>query len=246
MLSQSRGKIFLADERGYSEMEWYRSYNTFNFGNFFNPHKTAFESLYVWNDDTLAGGKRIRMDVEEQSDILLIPVVGTIAFKDQTGHTGFVEAGQVQLLTLPAGAYFEIANPYEEDLINFLHIWIRRHEQEVEISEFGCSISDFHSFHFNLETNKNRLIDILNPLAIVPQALPYKALIGKFDGRAEAIYKKANECNALFAFAIQGELEVQYRLLHARDGLALWDIDEIEMEALSNDAIILILEIPRV
>jgi len=38
---------------------------------------------------------------------------------------------------------------------------------------------------------------------------------------------------------------VQHRLLHARDGLVLWDAKEIEMEALSNDAIILLLEIPR-
>ena len=32
-------------------------------------------------------------------------------------------------------------------------------------------------------------------------------------------------------------------LLHARDALALWETDEIEMEALSNDAIILLMEL---
>jgi len=36
--------------------------------------------------------------------------------------------------------------------------------------------------------------------------------------------------------------EAEGRLLHERDGLALWDTVEIEMEALSNDAIILLIE----
>jgi len=37
-------------------------------------------------------------------------------------------------------------------------------------------------------------------------------------------------------------LPVEGRLLHERDGLPLLDTSEIEMEALSNDAIILVIE----
>jgi hypothetical protein len=39
-------------------------------------------------------------------------------------------------------------------------------------------------------------------------------------------------------------MEVQYRLLQAGDGLALWNLAEIEMEALSKEAIILVMEVP--
>ena len=42
---------------------------------------------------------------------------------------------------------------------------------------------------------------------------------------------------------IKGAREMQ-DFIAARDGLALWDTDEAEMEALSNDAIILLLELP--
>ncbi|MBP6024431.1 hypothetical protein [Ferruginibacter sp.] len=34
------------------------------------------------------------------------------------------------------------------------------------------------------------------------------------------------------------------RLLHAKDGLAIWNTGEIDFEALSNNAILLLLEIP--
>lgn len=50
--------------------------------------------------------------------------------------------------------------------------------------------------------------------------------------------------NSLFVFVIQGVFEVQGRLLHARDGLGLWDEEnEVELEALSNDAIVLLTEL---
>jgi len=44
-------------------------------------------------------------------------------------------------------------------------------------------------------------------------------------------------------FVLEGAFEAEGRLLHSRDGLALWDTNEIEIEALSNDAIILLIEI---
>ena len=46
-----------------------------------------------------------------------------------------------------------------------------------------------------------------------------------------------------FVFVIEGAFEVQGTLLHERDGLALWKTEEVEMEALSNEAIILVIEL---
>jgi quercetin 2,3-dioxygenase len=46
----------------------------------------------------------------------------------------------------------------------------------------------------------------------------------------------------LFAgFVLQGAFEAEGRLLHERGGLALWDAGEIEIEALSNNAILLLI-----
>jgi len=70
--------------------------------------------------------------------------------------------------------------------------------------------------------------------------------MGQFDCRAEATLLVSKPGNALFAYAIEDEFEVQYRLMHARDGLVLWDLDETGLEALSNNAIIMLIEIaPR-
>ncbi|THU39174.1 pirin [Niastella caeni] len=230
MIQQNKGKIFLADERGHNEIEWFRSYNMFNFGQFRNEHKTPFGPLYVLNDDTLAGGQKISMTVEADSEVLLVPLVGAIAYSDNHGNSTVIEAGECQVYATPKDSVIQISNPYESELVNFLQIWFYRSSGEPgNIPQ---------AIPFDIINNKNQLV----PIPATDTQFNYS--IGKFAGREEAIYKLSNPDNGVFVFVIEGAFEVQYRLLHARDGLALWEADEIEMEALSNDAIILVMEVP--
>ncbi|SFW83173.1 pirin family protein [Chitinophaga sancti] len=224
MIPQSKGKIYLSDERGYNEMPWFRTYNTFNFGRYFNEHKQAFGALYVLNEDVLAGGKGFRMEVETAADILLLPIVGAITFTTDAGYNGLLEAGQVQVLHLTPGNTFEIHNPYENELVKFLQLWIK-----TPISN-SASLSTFDLNH------KDLLIPLINTDT-------YTLSIGKFNGRAATTYTLKDKGKGVFVFNIEGAFEVQYRLLHNGDGLGLWELDEVELEALSNDAIILLLEV---
>ncbi|WP_184545513.1 pirin family protein [Mucilaginibacter sp. FT3.2] len=224
MIQQSKGKMFLADERGLNQLDWYRSYNTFNFGNYQHVHKQPVGDLYVLNDDTLAGGKSISMSVDEHSSIILIPVVGAIECMDDLGNITMTEPGHIQLLDMPAGSMFQLNNTYDEELVNFLQLWIKTDSTGHQVS------------HFDLFKDKNQLINFFG----LPNATGY---IGMFDGRADAVLQVSDSENHLFAFVIDGEFEVQNRLLHARDALVLWDMHEVEMEALCNNAIIMLIEI---
>lgn len=230
MVQQNKGKIFLAEERGHHEIDWFRSFNTFNFGQYQQEHKFPFGPLYVLNDDTLAGGKSISMTVEADSVIVLIPVVGTIAYTDSAGHANYVSAGECQLYTTPKNTTIQIGNPYHDELVNFLQLWFHASGNEKDTAPQVTL--------FDIVNNANQLVSM-------PVTHPqYKFTIGKYHGREESVYKLSQPQNGLFAFVIQGAFEVQYRLLHPRDGLALWEASEIELEALSNEAIILVMEIP--
>jgi hypothetical protein len=46
-----------------------------------------------------------------------------------------------------------------------------------------------------------------------------------------------------FAFVVAGAFEVEGRLLHQNDGLALWNTSVIELEALSENVVILVVEV---
>jgi quercetin 2,3-dioxygenase len=229
MVQQNKGKIFLAEERGHNEVEWFRSYHTFNFGQYQREHKTPFGPLYVLNDDTLAGGKSITMTIEADSEIVLIPVVGAITYKDSLGNTNIIEAGECQVITVPKDTTIQIGNPYDNELVNFLQLWFYKPCEELNTPQL---------VPFDIINYKNRLVPI--PVGNTP----FKYGIGKYAGREESVYQLSNARNGLFAFVIQGAFEVQYRLLHPRDGLALWEADAVEWEALSNEAIILVIEMP--
>ena len=221
--------MFLAGERGHTEAGWFRSYNTFNFGNYRHEHKTPFGGLFVLNDDTLAGGKHLNLLVEEDALIVLIPTVGAVIYSDSLGNESLLEAGQVQVLATPAGTSFLVGNAYEEELINFIQLWIRH-----PASANGVPILS----GIDLNSHRNQLVEIATGSA------GHTCFIGKFTGREEAIHKMARNSNGLFVFVLEGAFEVQNRLLETRDGLALWNLNEAELEALSNDAIILLIEIP--
>jgi quercetin 2,3-dioxygenase len=230
MIHSTKGKMFLADERGQNETKGFRSFNTFNFGKYNNEHKHAFGDIYVVNDDTLDGGRSLRMMIEEESYIILLPVVGAIAYKDTAGNENIIAAGQVQILACNKGVAMEIRNPFKEELVNFLQIWIKADKQPAG------KTSLLSSFDVN---------EFLNCLVKIPPhgpVLPFTISIGKFKGRGETTYQMKNKNSGVFIFVIEGAFEVDGRLLHARDGLGLWQLSEAEFEALSNDAIVLVVE----
>jgi quercetin 2,3-dioxygenase len=231
-MDNSAAKIFLEDQRGLSEIEGFRSYHLFNFGDYQHEHKNPFGNLYLLNDDTLAAGKSITMTVETNSHCIFLPIVGAVAYKDSLGNDQLIQTGEVFICQIPALTNYKLFNPYESELINFLQIWIKAD------ANLSSNFSELIAFSFNEQASE--LINISSK-AIVEQT-PFQLSIGKLAGRADKNYHLKNTQQALFVFAIEGAFEVQGRLMHPRDGLALWNIQEIDLEALSNDAIILLLE----
>ena len=224
---EQEAKIFLSEERGVTNLDWFRSYNTFNFGNYQNEYKTAVNRLYMLNDDTLAGGKNLNMSVASDSLLILLPVVGAVSYSDTTGNSCLAEAGCLQVIALPAGSSYTISNPYTEDLVNFLQFSIQL------IDKVPRTV--LQNFLFEIDEHKNMFIS-----SALEAGVSFH--IAKLDGREKATVQFSQNATAVFAFVIEGAFEIEERLLQARDGLALWNSKQAEMEALSNNAIIFLLE----
>jgi redox-sensitive bicupin YhaK (pirin superfamily) len=235
MLQQTPGKIFLADERGLAESDRFRRYSTFSFGPWAHPHKGPFGRLYGVNEETLAGGHALDFTVVEASHVVIVPITGAVALAGFGQSETTVGVEEASVLTLPAGSTLRVRNPYGTELVSFLHLWLLADAPEYNNNEQRSS--------FNSETIQNQLVRLL-PAA--GNSLPVTVSLGRFAGRQEAVYQLENLSNSVFVFALAGAFEVESRLLHEKDGLALWDISEIELEALSNDALVLVLELaPR-
>lgn len=233
MLDRSEGKIYLASQRACAETDSFRSFNTFlpveasqAAGN------ESFGPLYLWSDDTLAGGASLAFTTSHAAELLLLPVVGAARYHDDRGTDCLVVAGEIQRLFVAKGTRLEIGNPFENELVNIIQVWLKVQPHTLPVVEC-CP--------FDIDNSRNRLVGLFSVGGTYRAC--WRASIGKFSGRSDCSYA-IGERNGVFAFVLQGAFEVQYRLLEARDGLAIWNTKQIELEALSEEAIIFILEIP--
>lgn len=235
MNTQTEAQIYLADQRGRSKTDFFRSYHTFNFGQYVAEGRTPFGPLHLLNDDTLRAGASLTMRVEQPMEVLLLPVSGGLEYKSDWATGGFVEPGQAQLLSLPAGMTYSVSNPYETESINFIQLWLTTPSAEASPA--------IRQTNFDL-TTKNTLLPLFGRAD--GETVGF---IGQYAGRQDDTYSVTLVANGpakgIFVFVLQGAFEVANRLLHEKDSLALQyrQDDVLEFEALSNDAIVLLIEL---
>ncbi len=226
MLPQSPSQIYKAQWRGCEENEHYRCLATLNYGLYHDESRKSFGRLVTINDETLAPQQSQTFTTQSNENIILIPLAGTLDYSDQLGNKNYLKTEEIQILKVVESTLFEVSNPYEKELINYLQIRFNSNSDVV------C----FEKQPFDL-TQKNELYTLL-------ENEDYKICIGLFTGRSEGVYTLKDKSRGVFAFIINGAFEFENRLLESRDALAIWDISEIEFEALSENALLLLIETP--
>jgi len=220
MIAQTQATIYLAEKRPREQHEdCYRAYNSFG----------QHEQVLV-KDVTLAGSKTTYAESKNGGLLILLPVAGKLAYADKQGKRGSVEAGEVVVYDLKAGQALTILNPFEEALIRDLEIWCFSGGAQATPNGEVVSLA--------IDTKRNRLLALLRAKM---QTSGFRAYVGKFDGRQEGRLLVRPE-NKVFAYVIDGVCEVQNRLLQSGDGLQLTGVDEVEFEALSQEAIVVLME----
>jgi hypothetical protein len=216
---QNPSQIFKSEIRGTIENETYKCLSIFNYLNYNEQSRKPFGNLTVFNDETLGAQKSINYSLDENQIIVLIPLVGAIELNIEH-TTDFIDVNQIRIFSLEKGESFSILNPYENDLVNFLQIRF----------SFGNIISNTVSFDLEI---KNEILNLINNDN-------FGISIGIFNARNEGNYLIKQE--GLFAFVLNGAFEFQNRLIENRDGLSISNISEVEFEALSENAMLLIID----
>ncbi|MBO0321850.1 hypothetical protein J0X14_06045 [Muricauda sp. CAU 1633] len=213
---QQPAKILLAEKRFSYESSEYRCLSTPIYQN------GVDKSTLRFSDETLAPQKSRLFTSDEDVTVILLPLVGTVVYESlENEHSRKIAPEELQVLSIKTGEHLSIKNPSEDNLVNYLQIWVKQHSIEAQLS-----FSDYSN----------------NVLKTILETQNFKLHFGVFDGRMESDFFASNEQNTIMAFVINGAFELQNRLLESRDCLALWNIHKIELEALSENAIILILE----
>jgi len=230
--------MFLAEQRGLNDTAQFRRYSTFSFADYQNPDKVPFGNLFVFNEEYLAASQSLTFTLDQDAYVLLIPITGAINVTDSEGNSTSVDVEELIISQIPGHHSFQITNPYQTEVISFLQLWIKA-ETHLDAVKSHLSRFSFKSLH-------NQLAELTGEKFTLNTAfdLPFSLCLGHFDGRQEAVYTlKDQDTPQLFAFVISGAFEIEGRLLHEKDSLALWDIDKVELEALSENALVLTLEL---
>jgi redox-sensitive bicupin YhaK (pirin superfamily) len=225
------GQIYLADQRGLLESPQQQRYCTLNFGTYAADGRGPLGSLRAVNEELLAPGQAVTLVAAHATHLVLLPILGAVSFHTAAGQVGTADVEQVQVLNLSPGSTVELRNPYEQELITFLHLWLDAAPDALATSD--C-------FEYRVGALDNQLTELVPP---APQR-QFTLHLGCFQGRREAVYQVSDPNHRLFAFVLAGAFEVEGRLLHEKDALALWETRAVELEALSNNAFVLLVELP--
>lgn len=209
------------------------------------PSKIFKSDFAVWKD---ANSCRIREIVTEEEDLNLRKVTEIV----------FDEEGQYRL-QYKANCSLMILVLYGEILINDFKKQISAHE----VFTLKSTETDFLTLKNNLEDEKADIliieleskrqddsflikdlnIDFRNSFVQITEDFDYPNFIGLYDGRKEDTYVFYKPQKSVFGMVFNGAFEFQNRLLETRDAILLSEITVLEFEALSENALILFLEI---
>ncbi|RYZ60566.1 MAG: pirin family protein, partial [Proteobacteria bacterium] len=82
---------------------WLDAKHHFSFADYYDPKRTSWGSLRVWNDDTIEANTGFPPHSHANMEIITYVRKGAITHKDNLGNEGRTEAGDVQVMSAGNG-----------------------------------------------------------------------------------------------------------------------------------------------
>jgi redox-sensitive bicupin YhaK (pirin superfamily) len=227
-----------AGTRGHADHGWLNSYHTFSFANYYNPDRMHFGVLRVLNDDTVEEGKGFGTHPHDNMEIISIPLEGDLEHKDSMGNIAVIREGDVQVMSAGTGIFHSEYNKNTGKKVKFLQIWVFPKRKDVTPRYDQVSLKDIEK--------KNEFFRILSPDPEAAGVWIHQDAwfnLGEFVEGASSIYKLNKTGNGVYAFIIDGEVEIDGQKLEKRDGYGIWDVSAFKFKSLTSSKVLL-MEVP--
>lgn len=230
MITQTQAQLILDERRIVCETEISRKRISLHTDNRVQTGKSLYNSVTGLQEIMLAGAAAETIQLNTSLTYLVLPVEGAvrcITIVDQTT----IAAGQVCIISARDASELVLENPFTDYLVTILVITV--------VNPNPANMAAAYTYQ-DLNNHFNTLMPVLlQPRQYNKNIMAMK--LGLFNGRGEAQYTPLLN-SITTVFVLQGAFEVDGRLLHQGDTLAIWDAPGIEMEALSSRAMLLLLE----
>ena len=228
-----------ANTRGLADHGWLNSHHTFSFANYYNPERMHFGVLRVLNDDIVSAGMGFGTHPHDNMEIISIPLEGDLEHKDSMDNVTVIRKGDIQVMSAGTGITHSEYNKNKDQAVKFLQIWVFPNKKNVN--------PRYDQITLNIKDRHNKLQQIMSPSADDEGVWIHQNAwfhLGKFDKDFQTRYELKDKINGVYVFVLNGECTINGQKLEKRDGFGLWDIKSLDIEADSQDAELLLMEVP--
>ena len=235
--SPAQHAFHAADSRGHADHGWLKTYHSFSFASWHNPERMHFGALRVLNDDYVAGGAGFQTHPHDNMEIVSIPLSGDLEHGDNMGNTTVIRSGDVQIMSAGTGVMHSEKNHSSDDAVRFLQIWVFPNERDLTPA--------YDQETFSAEAERNELMCVVSPDGAQGVQIHQEAWfhLGSWDKAHNSSYRLHGTDQGVYAFVLEGSIEIDGKPLGRRDGLGIWDTESIAITA-TSDARFLLMEVP--
>ena len=171
-------------------------------------------------------------------EIISIPLAGDLEHKDSMGNVAVIKEGDVQVLSAGTGIFHSEYNKNEDEEVQFLQIWVFPNKKHVEPRYDQVAINDL--------VQDNEIYQILSPNEDDQGVWIHQDAwfsMANFTEDKELQYDLHAEGNGVYAFVLEGDLNVDDQELSKRDGYGVWDTDKVTVNGKAGSKLLL-MEVP--
>jgi redox-sensitive bicupin YhaK (pirin superfamily) len=212
---------------------WLDAHHHFSFADYYDPERTSWGALRVWNDDTIAPRSGFPTHPHRDMEIITYVRKGAITHQDSLGNRGRTEAGDVQVMSAGAGIAHSEFN-LENEPTTLFQIWITP-------TRTGGK-PGWGARPFPKGARAGKFVTLASGYAD-DDALPIRTdarVLGATIKAGETVEYALGKQRRGYLVPATGALQIDGQRVNARDGVAIRDQEVLRVTALEDSEVVLV------
>nr|WP_315382791.1 pirin family protein [uncultured Sphingomonas sp.] len=213
---------------------WLDAKHHFSFANYYDPARTSWGNLRVWNDDTIAPQSGFPPHPHRDMEIITYVRDGAITHQDNLGNHGRTVAGDVQVMSAGTGIAHSEYNK-EDETTRIFQIWIQPTR--------GGEKPSWGTRPFPKTDRAGQFVVLASGFEGDGDALPIRTdarVVGATLRAGETAEYTLGSDRRAYLVPATGAVEIDGVRVNARDGAAIKDAEVVKITALEDSEIVMV------